>query len=90
MLGVLVDRAARYRIERDAWHWWTDELAWRRLPAAQKRRVPGVGQAALPFAGHDVLSRHRRGPHPRLPDGRADFTAARQQIADGTYLTRTA
>ena len=80
--GVLVERAGRYRVEREAWAWWIDELTWRRLPAAQKRRTPGLGQIVLPLAGHDVLSRHRHGPHPRIDNGRADFSAARRHLAE--------
>ena len=80
--GVLVERAGRYRVEREAWAWWIDELTWRRLPAAQKRRTPGIGQTVLPLVGHDVLSRHRHGPHPRISNGRADFAAARRHLAE--------
>ena len=80
--GVLADRARRYRIERDAWAWWVDELSWRRLPAAQKRRAPGVGQTVIAFVGHDTLSRHHRGPHPRTSGGRADFRAARRHLSE--------
>jgi hypothetical protein len=78
--GVLAGRARRYRIEREAWAWWIDELTWRRLPAAQKRRIPGVGQTVIPLAGHETLSRHHRGPHPRTNNGRADFRAARRHL----------
>lgn len=82
VVGVLAERAGRYRTERQAWGWWVDELAWRRLSAAQKRRTPGVGQTMLPLAGHDTLTRHHRGPHPRTDQGRADFAAARRHLAE--------
>lgn len=80
--GILADRGRRYRIERDAWAWWTDELAWRRLPTGQKRRAPGMGQTVIPLADHNTLSRHHRGPHPRTASGRADFRAARRHLTE--------
>ena len=82
VVDVLTERAGRYRIERQAWAWWIDELDWRRLSAAQKRRFPGVGQTVLPLAGHDTLTRHHRGPHPRTNQGRADFAAARRHLTE--------
>ena len=82
VVGLLTERAGRYRTERQAWAWWIDELDWRRLTAAQKRRTPGVGQTVLPLAGHDTLTRHHRGPHPRTNNGRADFAAARRHLAE--------
>ena len=80
--GVLAKRAGRYSLERQAWAWWIDELTWRGLSAAQKRRTPGAGQTVLPLAGHDTLSRHHRGPHPRTSNDRADFAAARRYLAE--------
>ena len=68
---VLVERAGRYRAEWEARAWWIDELAWRRRPAAQNLRTPGVGQIVLPLAGDDVLSRHHHRPHLRINNPRA-------------------
>ena len=82
VVGALADRAVRYRTERQAWAWWIDELTWRGLSAAQKRRAPGAGQTVLPLAGYDTLTRHHRGPHPRTVQGRADFAAARRHLAE--------
>ena len=63
VLGLLADRARRYTIERAAWAWWTDELAWRRAPAAVKQRAPGAGQLELvPTAGGRVRDHHGRHP----------------------------
>ena len=88
--GLLVDRAARYGIERQAWAWWCDELAWRSLPTLQKKRVPGAGQNALPLPELSVHTRHQRGPHPHTRGGRADFAAARRHLAEAPELARTA
>lgn len=85
--GVLADRTAQHRVERQAWAWWLDELTWRGLSARQKRRSPGIGQTVLPFAGHDTLTRHHRGPHPRHNNGRADFAAARRQLAELPHVS---
>ena len=75
VLGLLADRARRYAIERAAWAWWTDELAWRRAPAAVKQRAPGAGQLELvPTVGGRV--RDHRGRHPVDHRGRADYAAA--------------
>jgi hypothetical protein len=72
VLGLLGDRARRYAIERAAWAWWTEELAWRRAPAVMKQRAPGAGQLELvPTGGRD-----HHGRHPVDHRGRADFAAA--------------
>lgn len=74
VLGLLVDRARRYTIERAAWAWWTDELAWRRAPAAVKQRAAGAGQLELVPAGG--RARQHYGQHPVDHRGRADYAAA--------------
>lgn len=75
VLGLLAGRARRYAIERAAWAWWTDELAWRRAPAAAKQRTPGAGQLELvPTVGGRVRDHHGR--HPVDHRGRADYAAA--------------
>jgi DNA-binding IclR family transcriptional regulator len=80
VLGVLTDRARRYAIERAAWAWWTDELAWRRAPAAVKQRAPGAGQLELvPTVGGRVRNHHGR--HPVDHRGRADYSAALAHLA---------
>ena len=78
--GVLDDRRRRHRIEREAWAWWLDELAWMHLPHATKRRRrdPAPGQGVLELAG--LTARQRHGPHPRRPNGRADYAAARAAL----------
>ncbi len=74
--GVLARRRRRHRLERQAWAWWLDELAWMKLPRAAKRRRrdPARGQQTLALPGLTV--RQQLGPHPRHPSGRADYAAA--------------
>ena len=77
--GILAARQRRHHIERQAWQWWLDELAWRRASRAQQRRTPGHDQQALPLPGL-LPSRRHRGAHPTRPGGRADFRAALNQL----------
>ncbi len=76
--GRLAERARRYALEREAWAWWGEELAWmhapRRTPASRR---PGLGQLTVVEAGGTPPA---RAPHPRRVDGRADFAAARQAL----------
>ncbi|GGM16036.1 hypothetical protein GCM10011594_40060 [Nakamurella endophytica] len=72
--GVLAARTVRHETERTAWAWWLDELAWRRLSPARRRRTPGADQAALPLPELPA-PRRRHGPHP-VHRGRADYAAA--------------
>lgn len=75
--GRLDERSGRYVIERELWAWWQAENAWMRAPRrpAMKHR-PGRGQLSLlPDDGT-----HAYGPHPRRPDGRLDWRAARREV----------
>jgi len=76
--GRLADRARRYALEREAWAWWGEELAWMHAPRhAPASRRPGLGQlSVVDPAG----SPPPRPPHPRRVDGRADFAAARHAL----------
>ncbi|WP_143426835.1 hypothetical protein [Georgenia soli] len=78
--GRLRDRAARYRIERELWAWWQAEQEWMRAPRrTSPGRRPGPGQLALlPADGTNIY-----GAHPRRPDGRADYAAARRELLTG-------
>ena len=80
VLGLLAERRRRYRIERAAWAWWTDELAWRRASAAIKRRSPGAGQLELVGAAYPRPREHH-GQHPVDHRGRADYAAALAHLA---------
>ncbi|MFC3690451.1 hypothetical protein [Aquipuribacter hungaricus] len=79
--GVLLERERRYRIERAAWAWWQAEHAWMLAPRrAHPTRRAGTGQLdLLAEPGTTTL-----GAHPRRPDGRADFRAARAIVAAST------
>ena len=75
--GRLVERARRYSVERELWAWWQAEDAWMRAPRRpDARHRPGRGQLSLlPDDGT-----HAYGPHPRRPDGRLDWRAARREV----------
>lgn len=78
--GTLARRRRRHALEREAWAWWLDELAWMHLPRAAKRRRhdPPSGQVTLPLAM--LTARSRLGAHPRGSDGRADYAAAAARL----------
>ena len=84
--GRLSARAARYAVERELWAWWQAEETWMRAPRrTHPSRRPGPGQLALlPELGTNAY-----GAHPRTPDGRADYRAARALLA-GDAPTSTA
>lgn len=75
--GTLAARVERYRLEKQLWSWWCDELDWMRLPAtaAAKRRRRQIATGQLTFiAGHPPF------PMPRT-FGRVDYAAAKAMIA---------
>jgi len=86
--GRLADRARRYALEREAWAWWGQELAWmhaaRRTPGSRR---PGLGQLSVVDPAGTPPPRP---PHPRHVDGRADFAAARQALASGATARNAA
>lgn len=75
--GRLDERAGRYSVERELWAWWQAEHAWMRAPRRpDAKHRPGRGQLSLlPDDGT-----HAYGPHPRRPDGRLDWRAARREV----------
>ena len=86
--GTLAARAAQYAIEREAWWWWLDELAWRRAGKRQQRLSPGAGQMQLVATGGQLIREHY-GPHPTC-GGRADFPAARAHLTTAASSRRRA
>ena len=76
--GALVARGELYALERAVWEWWRAEYAWMTTPShVIARRRPTSGQLTL-IAGR---GRGALPPHPRGPDGRADYRAARRALA---------
>ena len=84
VVGRLVGRANRYAVEREAWAWWSDELAWRRASGGQARRkhrrVVGPEQEAIVLDGASFTVRQRLGRHPVNSSGRADYAAALARV----------
>ncbi len=77
--GVLAERARRYRTEVEVWHWWREEEAWMRAPKRGLRTGPPPTQGQKEFVLPGVVRPGRR-RYPRGADGRADHTAAREEV----------
>ena len=77
--GRLETRKHRYLAERDVWSWWQAEHDWMRTPRTQRDRRSPATQVPLWQTPGD--SRYPR--HPRRPDGRADYAAARTAHTQG-------
>ena len=77
--GRLVERAARYSIERELWAWWQAEDAWMRAPRRPDAKHR-AGRGQLSLLPHDGT--HAYGPHPRRSDGRLDWRAARREVEE--------
>lgn len=84
--GRLHARADRYTVEREAWAWWSDELAWRRASNGQGRRsgrkAPVLGQQVIVLEGASFTVRQRLGRHPVDATGRADYAAALARLTE--------
>lgn len=77
--GRLAARRERYLAERAAWGWWQAEHAWMCGP---RSRADGRARPdQVPLWQPAGSSRYPK--HPRGPDGRADWTAARAAVRDG-------
>ncbi|MBC7594931.1 MAG: hypothetical protein H7288_13505 [Kineosporiaceae bacterium] len=75
VLGVLVDRARRYRAEREVWAWWQAELATMTSAPRARPSRPHVTSRTLVDS---TSSGERWWPrYPRGYDGRADHREAR-------------
>lgn len=82
--GRLAERRRRYQAERAAWAWWQAEHAWMCGPRSRTDSRVRADQAPL----WQPAGAPRYPKHPRGPDGRADFNAARAALRDGA-LTAT-
>ncbi|MBF4619477.1 helix-turn-helix domain-containing protein [Clavibacter sp. VKM Ac-2873] len=78
--GILVDRAHRYRAEREVWAWWNAELMTMHTAPRARPRRPTASSRPL-FAGSGTGER----VWPRYPrtNSRADHRAARALVIQG-------
>lgn len=77
--GRLRGRRERYLAERAAWGWWQAEHAWMCGPRSRADARARPDQVPL----WQPAGSTRYPKHPRGPDGRADWTAARAAVRDG-------
>lgn len=77
--GLLVDRASRYRVEREVWEWWQAEVA--TMNAAPKRRPRRVDVSSRPLFRDVNAPGERVWPrYPRSSDLRGDHPSARELV----------
>lgn len=67
-------RADRYALERAAWAWWHDELAWMRAPR------PSCTPTTRHRGAQPAADRAGWPSHPRHRNGRGDYAAARRTL----------
>ncbi|WP_228515980.1 hypothetical protein [Agreia pratensis] len=80
--GMLLERAERYRAEREVWAWWQAEVDQMTTDPRKRTRRPHVSSRTLTFA--EAAPGERQWPrYPRNPDRRADHRSARQLVDDG-------
>ncbi|MEO7018425.1 MAG: hypothetical protein ABI067_18095 [Leifsonia sp.] len=80
--GLLLDRAERYRAEREVWAWWQAELEQMTTTPQARSRRPHVSSRTLEFVSH--APGERVWPrYPRNAARRADHRSARQLVDDG-------
>jgi hypothetical protein len=77
--GYLVDRQARYNVERGVWAWWLAEYGWM-TKARKKRRARRSPTGAVLFTQNDRPDYAR---YPRGPNSRGDHRAAKKLIEAG-------
>jgi hypothetical protein len=81
--GRLDRRRHRYQAERAVWSWWQAEHAW--MCGPRTRRDARVRPDQTPLWQPAGATRYPQ--HPRGPDGRADFVAARAAVHSGAFNT---
>ncbi|MDJ0336608.1 hypothetical protein QMG83_15370 [Salinibacterium sp. G-O1] len=80
--GTLVDRAERYRAEREVWAWWQAEVATMMTAPRRRPRRPHVSSRTLEFV--DERPGERSWPrYPRAADGRGDHREAKYWAQNG-------
>ncbi|WP_233201649.1 hypothetical protein [Cryobacterium sp. Y11] len=80
--GLLLDRANRYRAEREVWEWWQAEVA--TMNAAPRRRSKRVDVSSRPLFRDANAPGERVWPrYPRSSDQRGDHRSARELVDMG-------
>ena len=80
--GLLLDRARRYRAEREVWAWWQAELATMTTTPRNRPRRPHVSSRPL-FRDANASGERVWPRYPRSSDYRGDHRSARQFVDDG-------
>lgn len=80
--GRLRRRQDLYRAERAAWAWWQAEQAWMCGPRTRRNGRVRADQTPL----WEPAGTTRYPKHPRGPDGRADWVAARTAVHAGALI----
>ncbi|MGV8883565.1 MAG: hypothetical protein ACOH19_15575 [Rhodoglobus sp.] len=80
--GMLLERANRYRAEREVWAWWQAEVDQMTADPRKRTRRPHVSSRTLTF-GRDAPGERQWPRYPRGQDRRADHRSARQLVDDG-------
>ena len=77
--GLLLDRANRYRAEREVWDWWQAEVA--TMNTAPRRRSKRVAVLSRPLFRDVKAPGERVWPrYPRSSDQRGDHRSARELV----------
>ena len=77
--GLLLDRANRYRAEREVWDWWQAEVA--TMNTAPRRRSKRVAVLSRPLFRDVNAPGERVWPrYPRSSDQRGDHRSARELV----------
>ncbi len=86
--GILDFRAEQYRLEREVWKWWLDELTHMSTPGPRDRKDRRRQPGQLAIEDIAVPSWIDRPPYPRGTSGRADHRAARRTVEiDSALMT---
>lgn len=80
--GILLERAERYRAEREVWAWWQAEVDQMTTDPRKRTRRPHVSSRTLTFV-EDAPGERQWPRYPRGQDRRADHRSARQLVDDG-------
>ena len=79
--GLLLDRANRYRAEREVWAWWQAEVDLMTTAPRRRTRRPHVSSRTLTFV--DAPGERQWPRYPRNSQGRGDHREARYWATNG-------